>query len=267
MLESSVNKLRKLEPHKANYVDPLNILIDQLDDALAPDYIAGFQLVWVSATAINILPGVAWVSGKGRLKVSATVSKTGISLGASTWGHVYLYYDSALAVPAIEIVTTAPTSAGFGSAYQKTGDATRRYLGSIRTDASGNILNFYHFEGTRILYRSDVNARLILNGGTATGETNVSCSGFVPATSRVAILHLQNTATNTTNMWIGAGSGASDDSVSPPTTGLQVVGSGGMKGWVGDVPINASQQFSYAFNVAPTGGSGFAYIYGYSYDR
>jgi hypothetical protein len=167
-------------------------------------------------------------------------------------GHAYLYNNAG--VPAVEVSTTAPTNY-FAAAYQKTGDASRRYLGSVRTDGSGNILDFQHNAGNRIKYRSNVNNRLVLSAGTATTETNVSCSGLVPVTSRAAIIHAQNVSGNATNMWLGAGSGASDDSLTPPTTGLAVVGTlGGAKDWVDAVPINASQQFSYAFDVAPTSG-------------
>lgn len=265
MLESTTNKLRKLEPNKADYVSLLNTLVDQLDAALTPDFIAGLQLEWVSASSVRVGTGSAWVSGTGRLKVSAAITVSSISLGASAWGHVYLYSNTGAA--AVEVVTTAPVSAGFGSAYQKTGDATRRYLGSVRTDGSGNILNFYHYSGNRIRYRTDINTQLVLNNGTATAEANVSCAGFVPVTSRVALLHLMQSATNATNLWLGAGTGASDDSVAPPTTALGVVGTGGQKDWMGDVLLNASQQFSYAYSVAPTGGGGYAYVYGYMFDR
>lgn len=265
-LESTDNKLQKFEQHKADYVSRLNLLVDQLDAGLTPDFLTGLQLEWVSATAINVKPGSAWVSGTGRLKVAATIAKTALALGANAWGHVYLYSNAGVAT--VEVVTTAPVSAGFGAAYQKTGDATRRYLGSVRTDASGNILNFYHYDGNRIRYRANVNNMLVLNAGVATGETNVSCASFVPVTSRVAFLHLQNTGTNATDLWVGAGSGASDDSVTPPTSGLAVVGTGGQKGWVGEVPLNASQQFSYAYGpLAPTGGGAYCYVYGYHFDR
>jgi hypothetical protein len=152
-----------------------------------------------------------------------------------------------------------------GTAYQKTGDATRRYLGSIRTNSSGGILQFRHYAGNRIRYLID--APLVLTAGAATAETLFDCSAYVPVTSRVARLHVLNVATNGANIWIGAGSGAGDDSVTPPTSGILVVGAtGGSKGVVDEIPLDSSRRASYAFDVAPVGAA-YIYMAGYIFER
>lgn len=264
MSQTTYQKLEKPKDREQLLEMFLQERFEDLGAIFGNTYIDGLRLEWVSATSIKVKTGAADLPDNSRrLRVTSDITVSGISLGASAWGHVYLYNNAG--VPAAEVVTTAPAGY-FGTACQKGTDATRRYLGSVRTDGSGNVLNFYHHAGNRIRYRSDISPMLVLNGGTATAETNVSCSSYVPVTSRVAVIHAQNTSSNA-DVTFGAGAGASDDSVSPPTSFLGVVGSaGGAKDWVCDMPLNASQQFSYANTAAPNGAA-YAYVYGYVFER
>ena len=94
---------------------------------------------WVSATAITVTSGSAFVPSLNKcLPVPNAIALTGLVLAASTFYHVYLYSNAG--VPAIEVVTTAPASPYNGTARAKTGDTSRRYVGSVLTDASGNIV-------------------------------------------------------------------------------------------------------------------------------
>ena len=156
-------------------------------------YIDGLQMVWNSATSISVTSGTAYIPALGNVLVSnATLTLSGLSLTASTWYHVYLYSNAG--TPAIECVTTAPVLY-YGTAYQKAGDSSRRYVGSVLTDASTNIRNFKHYE-SRYFWMQNIANGLdifrILNGGNATAPTVFSGSLCMPITAYSALLRGSN---------------------------------------------------------------------------
>jgi hypothetical protein len=146
-------------------------------------------------------------------------------------------------------VTTAPTSYS-GDAYQKTGDASRRYLGSVKTNGSGSILSFL-MQGNLILYREQIAAApfRVLNGGTATTETTVNCgtagtnAGVIPVTSRVGVLRVVTTATN-----IGGALGTSDDNSTSLIRDFYT-----NTEYVGETPLDSNQALTYRYLSAPSG--------------
>lgn len=155
-------------------------------------YIDGLRMQWVSGTALTVTSGSAYIPGiPGILYASSNIAKTGLSLSASTWYHVYLYDNAG--TPDIEIVTTAPAAPYNGTARTKTGDTSRRYVGSALTDASGNLYPFSHF-GDRITYDSGNAAGtfFVLVAGAATVSTNISLSAVVPVSSVSAMLRCAN---------------------------------------------------------------------------
>jgi hypothetical protein len=165
------------------------------DIPLPTDYISGLKLVWNSATSISVGTGSAVIPSTGKLEVvSSTLTLSSLSLSASTFYHVYLFDNAG--TPTIECVTTAPASPYQGTARAKTGDTTRRYIGSILTDGSSNIWQFLHSEG-RMLYLSGNNAGIfsVLSNGTATTPTSVSLSGVVPSTATMGMLRIANNST------------------------------------------------------------------------
>lgn len=169
--------------------------------------IAGLQMQWVSASAITIATGGAFIESLGRVyEVPTAIALTGLTtLTASTLYHVYLYDNAG--TPAAEVVTTAPATAYFASARSKTSDTTRRYLGSVYVNASQQISAFqHHAESGLVVYRNasgSTPSLRILNGGTATTNTAVACSAFVPTTSRDVSLKVSNTNA-TYNVYVGS---------------------------------------------------------------
>lgn len=146
--------------------------------------IHGLTLEWVSGTALTVTGGGAHIEGLGRVvAVPSSIAKTGLSLAADTWFHVYLYLNAG--TPDVEIVSTAPATSYSGSARSKTGDTSRRYLGSVRTNGSGSIRRF-SMDGTAIRWEEDVRAApfRVLAGGTASTWTSVSLSAVLPVTAR-----------------------------------------------------------------------------------
>jgi hypothetical protein len=230
--------------------------------ALPTDYISGLKLIWNSATSISVGTGSAVIPSTGKLEtVSATLTLSSLVLSASTFYHVYLYDNAG--TPAIECVTTAPATAYQGTARAKTGDTTRRYLGSVLTDASGNIANFYHDANNGfVLYQTNIfNAPYQVVNGSASTATNVSCASAVPLTARIV---LATCANNDTAVTVLIGNSITPPSVSPSVVVLTQIG----KNLTTECQfiLDGSQAFQYMFVSAPT--SNFvARVKGYIYER
>jgi hypothetical protein len=235
-----------------------------LQPAPSADFITGLQLSWVSATAVTVQTGAAFIQSLGSvIAVGAAVAKTGLSLSNSTTYHVYLYLNAG--APDVEIVTAAPATAYFGTARSKTADTSRRYLGSIRTDGSGNIYNFYHFAAQGLVrYRVDHHSSpfRLISAGTATTETSITAgNAVVPTTSRLAWVHITNTASSASVAYFGT----SDDSVTVPSGGGLDRSDGGSNM---DAPLmlDSAQAFTYAYDSAPSGAL-YLDVLGYVFER
>jgi len=185
-----------------------------------------------------------------------------LSLSVSTIYHVYVYLSAG--TPAAEVVTTAPV-AWKGTAYSKTAATTRRYVGSIVTDGSGNVRNFVH-NGLMnvILYRKfQLNAapHRVLTAGTATTATAVSLAGIIPTTASLAYLRLTSIADQL--MYTSEDNGVG----STQHTGALQVGNVATQAITMFHPIDTSQQVWYKFPSALGAGSGFIDVAGYAFNR
>lgn len=99
-------------------------------------YIDGLRLITVGDNAITVTAGSAYVPGLSKI-VDMTANKvfTGLAvLGSRAQHHFYLIETGG--VGDIEISLTAPQNY-YGTAYQKNGDATRRYLFSLLSGTTG----------------------------------------------------------------------------------------------------------------------------------
>lgn len=242
----------------------IDLEASQYANQVAPigsDAISGLKMVWVSTTAVTVKAGEAVIQSTGQILTAASdIAVTGLSLTASTWYHVYLYNNSG--TPAIEVVTTAPATAYNGTARSKTGDTTRRYIGSVRADTTGALTNFYHNPITgRVGYIVDLNStNLVLHlvsAGTATTTTTVDCSSVVPVTGRFGVGFAENNGA-TGVVFIG-----SADLGTPSNTNtlaflraLRTIDS--------EIYLTSSQTFNY---MVTTAGSFDFYITGYVYER
>lgn len=235
----------------------VDVIADWLAALAQP--IFGLKLEWLSSSSIKVKTGAATIPSGGLMTVETDITVTGISLGNNAWGHVYLYNNSGS--PAVEVVTTAPSNY-FGTAYQKTGASSRRYLGSVKTGASGNIFSFL-MQGDRVLYREQLSAApfRVLNGGAATSETTVNCgtagtnAGAVPVTSRIAVLRITNTSTTQFPL-----TGTSDDNTANLIRDVYVE-------QVGETPLDASQALTYKYPASPGGGVLYIDVVGYRFER
>lgn len=140
---------------------------------VAPTYIDGLTFKYLNASTFQVTPGDAFIPGANRvIRLPSTVTASRMT-GADALTHVYLYETNG--VGQIETTTTLPDPAYGYSARTKIGDSTRRYLGSLRNDASGNIIPF-HFELLspnlyRFSYSTLYSSQPILNAWT--GPTTV----------------------------------------------------------------------------------------------
>lgn len=238
--------------------------LDVLD--LTQSFIWGLRMVWVSATSITVTQGGAFIEGRGRVFSSTSdITVSSLSLTASTLYHVYFYSSSG--TPAIEVVTTAPASPFAGDARSKTGNSSRRYVGSVLTDSSGNIISFVHSDQLgRIDYRTAIggatNPLQVLNNGRATTGTNVSCAAVVSPTATHMSCFMYNDSTTAQTAVFAASDGPTLTSANWEgfcASGAQVSGI---------IRLDSSQRFSYEYLASPSGTAGFTVrVNGYYYAR
>jgi hypothetical protein len=213
---------------------------------LPPGYIDGLKLKWVSGTALTVTTGAAYIKGLGRvLRVGADIAKAGLTLAANSWHHVYLFQGAGGAAD-IEIVATAPAAPYSGTARAKTADDSRRYLGSVKTDGSGQVLQFV--VDSSGYFRHTAGAIRCLANGKATARTPASLSAAVPVTATAVLL----TAINSDSAVLCNLGYASAISANGGFFGLAPVASspGPIFIWTTD----GNQNVDYAYNAAPTNG-------------
>lgn len=230
-----------------------------LDALIPPGYIDGNRMIYVGPNAITVTSGAAYIPSLGKvLRATSDIAKTGLTLSASTWYHVYLF-DNAGA-PDIEIVTTAPATPYNGTARTKTGDTSRRYVGTVLSDASGNLYNFQH-SGDSIKYNASMNntSFLILSSGRAIVSTNVSLTSAVPITAKIASLLILNSDLTKIVYFSNTVTGGVSE-----TNFLSLVFSPGTV--TVDYPVGTDQRLNYTYPSTPTGAC-FIRVVGYIYER
>lgn len=230
--------------------------------AIQAGYIDGLKMVWNSGTSISVTSGAAYIQGSSAIISSpSTLTLSSLSLTASTWYHLYLYLNAG--TPAIECVTTSPAAAYSGTARSKTGATSRRYIGSVLTDASGNICNFLHATSSgTVLYQTSIFfAPFQVVAGSAASATTVSCASVVPSTGIAGQMAYTN---NDPSIAVLLGNSIAPPAASPSIAFLGQVGhtltSEGL------IPLDSSQAFQYMFLSTPTANF-VARVKGYSYER
>jgi len=246
-----------------NTTDPLRPVVSAASGggAMPPGYIDGLTMQWVSGTAITITSGAAYIESAGAvLMVPAAIAKVGLSLTVSTWYHVYLYDNAG--TPDIEISTAAPAAPYNGTARSKAGDASRRYVGSVRVLASGAIAKFAQ-SGGRISYEENIQSDVfaLVVAGAATTATTLTCAGATPTTATHVSLSVYNNSASVVcwlanadcNFALGGGGNF-----------LQIVG---IRSTVGvDMPMAHDRSIQYVRSGSESGGANVSAV-GYLYER
>ena len=227
-------------------------------------YIDGLRMEWVSGTSLRVTGGAAYVPGlNGILGVESPITKSGLSLSANAWHHLYLYRNGGSAD--IEISTTAPANPYSGTARTKTGDTNRRYIGSIRTGASGEVVGFYHRGDTILWHQPSGSPYRILAAGKATTPTPISISGICPATASMVFFkgnNFANSAGDSSVLNVGSASDKFQFALHPDPIAENAYGA---------IPIDVgSTNIYYYFSSAPSSNSNsgaYLDVTGYGYAR
>lgn len=207
-------------------------------------FINGLVVSWNSATQIAVSTGAAYVEKANKIVECTSVQTLNPTLSASAWHYVYLKDDGAC-----EVSTTAPAVAFFGTARSKnTAGQEYRWIGQFRTDASSQIYEFKHdIASNRWLYPLAASSVYrVLATGQAITSTTFSCAAFVPPQSQIVGVKVSNTDAS-------QGCTLGDGRTVSSSVGFFAVAAGVRS--VFDLPLNASQQGSYIFGAAPTGGA------------
>jgi len=224
-------------------------------------YIDGLQMVWNSATSVGVSTGACYIPSLGyALPFTSALTLSGLSLTASTWYHLYGYSNSG--TPAIELVTTAPATAYNGTARAKTGDTTRRYLGSLYSNSSSQIAQFT-VVGNKFVY-TNPNGNMVISNGTSITSTAVSCSTYAPITATAGNFRFQN---NTSTTSANFGYLASGGQTASSSNVVLAVGSAlaySLSGY-GDVAFDSSQNVAYS--ASSSSASLYLFVLGYYYGR
>jgi len=222
--------------------------------------ITGLAMEWVSTSSVRVTTGAAHIESTGRvLAATSAITKSSLSLSNSTNYHLYLYSSSG--TPDIEVSTTAPATPYAGSARSKTGNTARRYIGSIRSNASGQVVRFHHNPSNgHITYLADINGSglYVLNTGVAATSTNVT-PAVAPPTARTMIAFMENTSNELVFIStpdLGAASGFNI---------LQFLRPSGVV--FGPMALSAAQQFNYVLSGVPASGSFNVWCCGYTFER
>ena len=217
--------------------------------------IVGLVMEWVSGTSLRVSSGAAHIQGTGKvLAATSAVTKAGLSLSNDTTYHVYLYVNAEAAD--VEVVITAPAAAYSGKARSKTGDTSRRYLGSVRTNGSAAMREFVH-DGERILYQENttVSPYRVLPGGTSTTWATIPLSAVVPLTAKAVMVGAQVVGGSIgTDVSSKAGGAGFFTTMNPMQYGTPT--------W----PIDASQNLHYRAQTA-IAGAFYMDVWGYTFER
>jgi hypothetical protein len=224
--------------------------------------IDGLNLIWNSATSISVGVGACYAENGDWIDVTSAITKASLSLSNSTWYHIYVYLSAGVA--SAEVVTTAPV-AWKGTAYSKTSDTSRRYVGSILTDGSGNVKKFIHnvFDNSMRYMKFQFNAtpHRVLSSGTAATATAVALTTIIPVTASIPYVRIASTADQ--GLYTGDDNGVG---ASQLTTSL-VAGNTITQSTILFHPIDGSQQIWYIYGAAVGAGGANIDVLGYQYKR
>lgn len=212
--------------------------------------IRGLQAsVALNGLTVSVTPGMCYVPGTGRILSDGTATVTLSSPTPNTFYHLY-GYDAGGGVMALEASTTAPDTPYLGTARCKTGDTTRRYLISGRTNASSVLRPGRHTRpgemGNRVMLDAASAAGsvpvMLLSGLVATTPQTIDLSAVIPITATRAIIQVLNP----TNFSLYV---ARSEVGAPSATNFQWVALPGSSPAC-DVTLDANRQFTVLLNAS-----------------
>jgi hypothetical protein len=184
----------------------LSTALTPAQGGVSKGYIEGLNFNWISGTQISISPGAAYIPALGRpLEVSnyLNLNISNGSLSPDTFYYLYLYSNAG--APTLELSTVIADAYTGGTARQKSGDPSRRFLFSVRTGPGGNILKTVQ-NGDMMEYRNTLNAspyRIVAGNSSVTPYT-VYLITVVPPIAKSALVSCHNATAGTggPTLWI-----------------------------------------------------------------
>jgi hypothetical protein len=242
-----------MDAHIASTANPHSTTAAQVRDHINTT-IEGINLLYNSAASLDVGTGYCYAENGDFINITAAITKSGLSLTAATWYHVYVYLSGGAA--AAEVVTTAPVL-WKGTAYTKTGDTTRRYVGSVKPSGTNVLFRFLH-SGNKMAYNTNTGAAApprILSAGAATVATDIDASTIVPVTSRIGLIR-----------WTNLGTSAVDIGNTDVTTILTLGNAAsGYNHLATDWILTTTQKANY--KNAAAGGALYVDVLGYTFER
>lgn len=232
--------------------------ITSTNQLVYPGIIRGLEMRWLATNSYAIDSGLCDIQSSNQVfRSTVSVTNSATSLVASAMYNVYAFVNAG--VLNFEHATNGP-ALYFGTAYSRTNDGSRRYIGSFSVDAGGGVKNFTQ-QGNFIYYQS---GNPVLSVGQATVSTAVSCTTNCPLTSRSAYFRFSSNETNrTASIGYGTVSSTSQTIILGPAVQTSVLATARITTWC---PLS-NQTFSYLWNSgAPTDGLS-ASLIGYQFDR
>ncbi|MFJ4589051.1 hypothetical protein ACIP1Z_17395 [Pseudomonas moraviensis] len=218
-------------------------------------FIEGLGMAWLSGTSIAIRAGSAYVPSVNKVVTYAGGNITPITVGVvNTIIHLYLTDTGAIE----QSITAAPVRY-YNQAHQKSGDNSRRYIGSIliNTNAAGAYQFVHRLSDSSIMYtvaNPESAAFRLLSGGTTAAAFNTRT--ITPATAHTIEAAWQNVGSASVRF-------SPSDAGTPISTGWMVFVPPGAI-FNGRCPIASDGSITYS---ATGGGSANCYALGYYFDR
>lgn len=224
-------------------------------------YIDGFRISYSGASSLTISAGSAYIPATNKIAtVVNPIVKSGITAPANTWLHCYLF-ESSPGVYDIEIVTTVPSAQYSATARTKSGDTSRRYIGSALSSSANTITKFVHNHANgHVTYLVDTapSPFLVLSGGTSVTPATVNAGGVAPMTASSIVVSVLNLSASS---YVRLSNSDGPD----VSTGYIAIASPNSV-TVTPIPVNASQAYTYRFDSAPSGDT-YHRVFGYIFER
>lgn len=162
-----------------------------------PGHINGLDVEWVTGTQIRIKSGGCYIPATGTIVSKATDTTVNLSgLSANTW--YYLYAANLSGALAFDAPSTTTPVAYFGTAKQKSGDSSRRYIGEFKTAPAATTALKYRVVNDRVFWMPTGNniygTPYItgINNTRSTTSTNYSVASAAPTGAKAVQLIIDN---------------------------------------------------------------------------
>jgi hypothetical protein len=230
-------------------VDAQGRILSATGSSVSSSFIEGLAFEYVNATQVKLKTGSAYIPGINRIvPVIAEITSTVVA-GANAVTYLYMYETNG--VGQFETSSTAPDAPYSGHARYKTGDQTRRFIGMLRNDGSGNLIPFNCEVLAGNIYRltyglENTNTTMRVLNATSSGTT-VQTVDISPTAATAANRFVGPSAMSAFVYWITTGSGTKQMGYTPSGNPPRILpaASNGLD-WT---DLGNAHELRYKFNV------------------